>query len=420
MFWLIETQEQFDEFKSFQLEEVIAIPVERHPEQHPGIYAPLCLYIKDVLTGESFLLNFFHDEALQVDILQVREWLRSINTIYVINRKRFNYFLYTSNSINVPLEIEPFNNLFSRKYRNDPELNNIIPIVKHFEYCETIALKVLEVKNMVKNDPFRKELEDIFWVIERNALKVSTDFKEHFNLQRPFLSLYNTYIFNEYNLDNITGRPTNHFNSINFVALNKDNGCREVFIPRNDFLLELDLVSYHPTLISKLVGYQSTTGDIYLDFGNEYGMGREEAKKLVFQQLYGNVFETYKDFKFFKLTTDYINNLWSTYNKQGYIEGVNNRYTFYKDKIPKMNPAKLFNYYIQNYETINNVELLKEMLSILKGRSTKIILYVYDAFLLDTSKEDKESIQAILELFKKRGLKVTLNAGKNYGSLIPL
>ena len=73
--------------------------------------------------------------------------------------------------------------------------------------------------------------------------------------------------------------------------------------------MEIDLVAYHPTLISKIVNYQSPTGDIYEDFGQVYGMDRKEAKGLVFKQLYGNIFDQYKDFEFFKLTTQFIDKL---------------------------------------------------------------------------------------------------------------
>jgi hypothetical protein len=36
MFWLIETQEQFEEFKHHVGREVFALPVNKHPEIHPS------------------------------------------------------------------------------------------------------------------------------------------------------------------------------------------------------------------------------------------------------------------------------------------------------------------------------------------------------------------------------------------------
>lgn len=420
MFWLVETEEQFEELKYNTLKEVIAIPIYRHPEQHPAIYSPLCLYLKDVKTNHSFLINFYHSEAMQVPTSRVLGWLETIDIIYTLDRKAFNYFYHGTNTNTLP-EIKHKTsqaiNYFSRRHYNDPDLGNIIPIVKHYEDCEKIAEELTKEIPTYKPDEFRKQAEDIFWNIERNGLKITDSIEEYFKIERPFLSLYNNYILTQYNLKNITGRPSNNFNSINFAALTKDNGCRSVFIPRNEIFMEIDLVAYHPTLISKLVNYQSPTGDIYEDFGEVYGMDRKEAKGLVFKQLYGNVFDEYKDFEFFKLTTAYIDKTWNKYQAEGYVKGVYGKYTFKKDELPNMNPQKLFNYLIQNYETVNNIMLLKEIFKVLEGRRSKIVLYTYDAILLDLSKEDKDAIRSIVSIFKEERLRITMNVGNNYNTL---
>jgi len=62
MFWLIETQEQFEEFKYCIGREIFAVPVERHPEIHPGIYSPLGLYIRNLDQNQDrgYFINFYH------------------------------------------------------------------------------------------------------------------------------------------------------------------------------------------------------------------------------------------------------------------------------------------------------------------------------------------------------------------------
>ena len=422
MFWLIETQEQFEDLKSHKLTEILAIPIGRHPDSHPAIYSPLCLYVKDVLSQEGYLINFLHSEAMKINADHIREWLETLSKIYTPDRKAFNYFHHSKKTISLPAvkeETIQAISYFSRRYYTDPDQGNIIPVVKHYEHCEKIAEQYLEIIPSLTSDTFRKDVEDIFWVIERNGLKVSDTLGDYFNMERPFLSLYNNHVLTQYNLNNTTGRPSNNFNSINFAALNKENGCRSAFVPRNDLLMEIDLVAYHPTLISKLVGYESLTGDIYEDFGEVYGMDRKESKSLVFKQLYGNVFEQYKDFEFFKLTTKYIDELWSSYKTQGYVDGVDARYRFYSKDLLNMNPQKLFNYVIQNYETVSNVGLLKEILYLLEDKKSKVVLYTYDAILLDLAKEDTDTLRKIVEVFKNKNLKITMNVGKNYNSLQP-
>jgi hypothetical protein len=79
-----------------------------------------------------------------------------------------------------------------------------------------------------------------------------------------------------------------------------------------------------------------------------------------------------------------------------------------------MNPQKLFNYIIQHTETFNNVAILKEMFYLLNGCRSKLILYVYDAFVIDTAKEDKERIKAILDIFNSRELPYKVKKGSSY------
>jgi hypothetical protein len=78
MFWLIETQEQFDKVQFELGPEIFVLPIQRHPEMHPGIYAPLCLYLRDVTQPKGFLVNYFHPEALQFDPLHHKELVLQI------------------------------------------------------------------------------------------------------------------------------------------------------------------------------------------------------------------------------------------------------------------------------------------------------------------------------------------------------
>jgi len=428
MFWLIETQEQFEEFKYCIGREIFAVPVERHPEIHPGIYSPLGLYIRNLDQNQDrgYFINFYHPEALKFDPSQVKDLLSSLEKIYTPDKKAFNYFYFGQNVLDVGIgnRIEVKKNqthqYFSQKFYSDENLNSIIPIVKHFEQCEELFNQYKPIIEKYEYSQYKQDISDVFWFIERNGLKVNSAFERYFELERPFLNRYNEWAFSQYNLNTLTGRPSNAFNTINFAALNKENGCRSVFIPRNDFLLEIDLTAYHPTLISQLVGYNSPTGDIYEDFAEQFEMERSEAKNLVFRQLYGNIYDQYKDFEFFKLTKEFIADVWKDFMADGEFEGFKSGQVFKAKDLENMNPQKLFNYLIQNLETANNVELLKDILYIINNTKTELILYTYDAFLFDFSKEDKETLKSILAIFEEKKLRVKLTYGTDYDSARPL
>ena len=427
MFWLVETQEQFDKLQFELGSEIFVLPIRKHPEMHPGIYAPLCLYLRDVIQPRGFLVNYFHPEALQFDPLQVKEYLRTFKKIYTPDKKALSHSYFGSNTYDLNLfeykEVKKQTQthlFYSQRYYESEDLNSVIPIVKHFEQCEIIFDEYASIiKRYVPNE-YHNDLSNVFWFIERNGLRVNSAFERYFELKRPFLSRYNSYTFTQYNLNTTTGRPSNTFNSLNFAALPKENGSRSVFIPRNDFLLEIDLTAYHPTLIGQMVGYESPTGDIYEDFGNQYGMDRTEAKSLVFKQLYGHIFDQYKDFEFFQLTQKLIEEIWNTFTKTGKYVVQETGKVFKKDDLPNMNPQKLFNYIIQHWETYNNVAILKEIIYIINNKETKLVLYVYDAFVLDVSKQDKEEIKQILTVFKDKNLQIKTSYGPDYNTLQPL
>jgi hypothetical protein len=78
-----------------------------------------------------------------------------------------------------------------------------------------------------------------------------------------------------------------------------------------------------------------------------------------------------------------------------------------------MNPQKLFNYILQGLETANNVCILKDIIRLLRGKNTQIVLYTYDAFLFDWD-ENEDILNDITDIFKQKGLQTKLSYGKSY------
>ena len=209
-------------------------------------------------------------------------------------------------------------------------------------------------------------------------------------------------------------RPSKKFSGINFAALNKNNGEREAFIPHNDFFLDIDISAYHPTLLAKVIGFEFPEGDIHQSFAEMYGVDYKKAKELTFKQLYGGVFKQYEHLEFFSKVKEYTNKLWEEFESKGYIECPISKHRFEKDRLENMNPQKLLNYLLQNLETSNNVLILYKILKLLRNKNTKLVIYVYDSFLLDVDKEEKDTIKQILDVFKNHRLNIKNKKGKNY------
>ncbi len=68
-------------------------------------------------------------------------------------------------------------------------------------------------------------------------------------------------------------------------------------------------------------------------------------------------------------------------------------------------------------ETANNVLILYDIFKILRGKNTKLVLYVYDSFLFDVDEDETEVIEQIKQVFNKYKLQVKTKKGINYHEL---
>jgi hypothetical protein len=190
-------------------------------------------------------------------------------------------------------------------------------------------------------------------------------------------------------------------------------------------LFEFDYEAYHPRILGELIGYKFDKGSIHTHLGQMYFKTDiltpeqyQTSKELTFKQLYGGVFEQYKDIPFFKQVAAYVDGLWDEFNYGGYIRLVGGRQLFAKDVI-NPTPQKLLNYLIQSGETYYNVNSIKGVQEYLATKQSNIILYTYDSILVDYHRDDgKEVLRDIKRLLEEPfGFKVTAKYGKNYNQL---
>jgi hypothetical protein len=252
----------------------------------------------------------------------------------------------------------------------------------------------------------------VFNQLERAGIKVDPQlFEQYFDQQ------VDEFIYTQYNLNTLTTRPSNAFNNINFSALNKDNNERECFIPRNQSFIEFDISAYHPTLLANLCGYDFGSDDIHLSFSKMYGVDYAKAKEITFKQLYGGIWKEYETLDFFRQVKAYTDDLWKLFNTNGYIKCPISDHKFVKNDLENMNPQKLLNYVLQNLETANNVLILYDIFKILRGKNTKLVLYVYDSFLFDYDNSEPDVMLKMLGIFNKYKLQVKTKKGTNYANI---
>ena len=84
---------------------------------------------------------------------------------------------------------------------------------------------------------------------------------------------------------------------------------------------------------------------------------------------------------------------------------------------PKIHSQKLFNYYIQATETETNIRKIKIIQDYLEDKQTKLVLYIYDAFVFDVSILDGKQTLIDLQNILNDKFPIKIKSGKHYGAL---
>ena len=417
MFWLIENKEQFERLQNSGFKEAFVEIIPNNPYQHPTQNSIIAFYVRPILGHKGYILPVSHPECENLFEDEVYLYLKGLEKIYVRDKKEFLHYTILKPLIDItlgsPPYIPPQTTAHTTLYRRFPDLktvNQLVPITKHYEVCEQVYDDLEHRVNTVVNPFYNDKATLVFNAIERSGIKIDkNEFEKYFN-RTPS----DEFVYTSYNFKTLTTRPSNKFDGINYAALPKENGCRKSFIPRNDVFVEYDISAYHPTLSGMLIDYDFGDGDIHKAFASMYGVDYNKAKELTFKQLYGGVFNQYKDLEFFRKIQIYTDNLWSNYQEHGWIEAPISGYQFCEWELENMNPQKLFNYVLQNMETSVNVEILFRIFKLLKGRNTKLVLYTYDSFLFDVDENELPVLEQIKQVFDKLKLQIKEKNGHTY------
>jgi hypothetical protein len=398
---------------------------------HPKLTKVSLIYYNNFSKGYIFAVD--HSESMSLDIGHVISFLSKHNKVYVFDQKYHSYFIDTDNLVDLQfVALNQFGkfeqldcnthlqNSFYQKHYSEDTINKLIPISKHYEKCECFYNATKHLIGLESDLQIEKDVVKSYKQVEQNGLKIDVKkFREKYKLQAESFSIKDDIIYGTYNLYNITGRPTNSFNTVNFLAIPKEDGFRDCFIPKNDVFVEFDFDAYHLRLIAKLIGHEFTEDSIHQTLGKYYfskdDLTEEEYKKskeITFRQLYGGIEEQYKDIKFFSLLNSFIEKEWEKYNRFRALALPTGRII---KKTEGMNKLRVFNYIVQNMETMHNVSRIQKLHELLKNKKSQLVLITYDSFLFDLSVEDgKQTLESIKSILQEESFIVKHKYGKNY------
>jgi len=445
---IIELSKEFNKLK-FE-EDLLIIPITFNKKFHSIVNDLSLVYVYMINSKKEYVITIKHSEAPNSDIKKDDIFKKVIDNNfkkYTINKKQLMYFFDVNKNIYDiqllyylnKLKNYNINNYTTKaythyyiKYPNYKEINLIIPIYKHYEFCNNIKNSFIKtIINMDINCEeyviYNNSAIPIFYELEKPGLYLDIkEFDNHFKKINKDFNISNNKIYQDYSFTTLTGRPSNNMNNINFVALNKKDDTRKSFVSRfkeNGMLIEFDYSAYHLSLIADLIDYEFPKNEhIHEYLTKKYFRVDEIAsdkmlakgKELSFKLLYSARFEEYKYIPFIKQTSDFIDMIWYEYKSTGrqYIPLINRK----NNNIA--NRGTLFNYIIQNLETKNNLDVLQSLLEYLKNKKSKMVLYNYDAILVDYNFEDGNIIEDIKNIMScESKFLVHIEYGLNYKEL---
>ena len=381
--------------------------------------------------GRNYILSHKHVDTLRIDLEGIYDVLSTKGYKWVFQTKKFlntlkmsgfslydidtAWFLKTAQTIDYR---QPFDGLLHSWKRNGYQTNLIqsIPILKLGEVIQTLIPNYIDLDDTDYNFnwynttyiPLLSEIEQMGVRVDRKK------FTDRYSASSKHLTPSDT-VYTEYNPFTLTGRPSNRYGGINFSAINKTDGSREVFIP-NGIFLQMDYDAYHLRLIGKLIGYTLPQTSVHRWLGEQYGVSYEESKSISFQLLYGGIPDEFLEIEFYRLVKGYIDTLWEETNRMGYLKTLKRRIPL--SWIEQPNPQKVFNYLIQAVETEVNVEKLQRIIETIRDTDIRLTLYVYDSFLFDVPLEvDRGKIGELKEIVEGGGFPIKASWGVDYSKV---
>lgn len=230
-------------------------------------------------------------------------------------------------------------------------------------------------------------------------------------------------VYSDYNIYTSTGRPSNAFGGINFAALNKNDGTREKFVSRfgeNGTLVQFDYEAFHLRLAANLIEYKLPELSVHTYLATQYYKTDnitdemyEESKSRTFALMYGQTDDT-GGIEFFQKLKEYSFDVWNEYRQNQFVLSKTGR----KISMPAPSKNKVFNYMMQLTETEEAISRIEDVCNFLETMKSKVILYTYDAILLDVHNDELNSMETIGNLLNAGGYPTRQYRGSTYNNLI--
>jgi len=425
---VVESNKEIEDFLNrWNNEPSIIIPIWSDLEKHPMNNELSFLFVRVGKTDFILIYNHIDGKSHHLDLSTSTQskWVWNKKGLLQMGTKIQNIFdisnyTFFEDGKLIPDEVQsqPFISHYNRMGIRDG-LGKIAPLMKWGEYLKSFVDSISSTIPPPDLSP-KSWIDDtmipLLSQIERYGVRVDGEkFFDRYPQATKHLS--DNILYTEYNPYTITSRPSNRFGGINFSALNKKDGTREVFVPKeNHIFLQMDYDAYHPRIIGKLIDYELPKTSVHQWLAEQYGVSYEESKGITFQLLYGGIPEEFDSIPYYRGVREYIEKLWENAQSKGYVSTHHRNIPL--SSIEDVNPQKVFNYLLQATETELNMRTMERVLEFIKQTDIELTLYTYDSFLFSYPADaDTSQAKKLKELIEMGGFPIKASWGSDYSKL---
>jgi len=398
---------------------------EKHPRNNNISF--ISIKVKD----DFYVIGVEHVDLICFDLSDLSELFNTETDKYVFQKKKIlhslnlcgniydigtYHYLNSLDTIDYDSHFEPISNKYYVNGIYD-DLVKSLPIMKLTQSIQELFKQYSHIDtSIVGYEWFNEKYTPTLISLESRGLLVDEDkFLNHYG-QRQKKHIKNGRVYTEYNPFTATGRPSNRHGGVNYAGLNKKDGTRSIFHSGDSVFVHFDFDGYHPRIIGELIDFELPKTSAHEYLSKIYDVDYDEGKGITFRNLYGGIEDKYKNEPFFKETDEFINKHWEQITEDGYIETLYRKILL--SWVEDINPQKAFNYLLQAIETEKNIDKLNKIFDIIDGTDIYLILYTYDSFLFEVSKEvDKIKVREIYNVLTDGGYPITYSYGTTYQEL---
>ena len=413
---IITTHQEYTELlERMNRDECILTPIFRDPYYHETENTLLCAGVT-FIDNSTYIVSISHEDAPTFNI-PVGSKVLSDTDIQIL--------AYVNNQPILQKQLTVYITNTYQQFSGIRDTNKIVPLMvwtNVLREYHTQLLGVLREYYNTINEPayiFVKQLSDTLKEIETAGIKVNTELLEQYYDKRVKRHFKHDMVYTQYNVFTTTGRPSNRFGGINFSALNKSDGSREVFISRytDGVLVQFDFEAYHLRLVADEHKITLPTGSLHMELAKKYFDTNDitdelyaASKQKTFEIMYGMSDETYGVELFESIV--HIRRFYKYVTGPFVLpSGVTVNFT-------EPNISKMFNYHVQSLEIVKTLPKLQKVLELLKNTTNHLVLYTYDSILLDMQTLDKNIIQEVVKILEEnKKFPVRIHAGNTYNNI---